>query len=424
LTLQKAVDLALQYNPLVRATRSGREIVDAQLSEARAGRLPVLQFNETFIRSNNPVFVFGSLLEQHRFGPRNFDIGSLNHPDSLNNFRTALTLRVPLFDQLETGTRIAQARIGQEQADKQTDLVKQQIRLEVIRTYHTVLVAETRKEVAEEAVRMAESNARRIRDQFETGVVVESDLLAAEVQAAEFRQQRVQAAGDLAIAYAGLNTALGLPVYTPQKISGELGEKSFEVAEPEQLIRLALVHRPDYARATSAVRAAEEQVRGAWGKYLPKVDLFSTYGASGKDLMTSGGPDYLVGAGLTYHLFDLGRGAKLDQARASQTLAVAEQEHLANQIRLEVVRAYQHYISARERLGYAAEAVTQAREALRIVEDRYQAGLTIITEVLRAQTAFVRARLNLLAARYDYYMGYAHILIATGRLTDVQPFDS
>jgi outer membrane protein TolC len=105
-------------------------------------------------------------------------------------------------------------------------------------------------------------------------------------------------------------------------------------------------------------------------------------------------------------------------------MASAEQEHLSNQIRLEVVRAYQQYVSARERLTLAAKVVAQAKEALRIVQDRYQEGLTTITEVLRAQTAFVRTRQNLLGARYDYYLGYAQVLIVSGQLTDVQAFVS
>src|SRR5512139_1025982 len=61
LTLSSAVDFALQNNPLIRMTRSGQEIADAQLREARAGWFPLLQFSETFTRGNNPVFVFGSL---------------------------------------------------------------------------------------------------------------------------------------------------------------------------------------------------------------------------------------------------------------------------------------------------------------------------------------------------------------------------
>ncbi len=124
LTLTTAAEIALRHNPLLQATSSAGQIAAAQLSEARAGRWPLLQFSETFTNGNNPVFVFGSLLEQRRFGPQNFDISSLNNPDSLSNFRTALTLKVPIFDQLETGTRIAQARIVQEQADRLKELAE------------------------------------------------------------------------------------------------------------------------------------------------------------------------------------------------------------------------------------------------------------------------------------------------------------
>jgi outer membrane protein TolC len=423
LTLDRAVDFAMRNHPLIRAAASGREIVDAQLSEAQAGHWPLFQFSEIFTRSNNPVFVFGSLLEQSRFGPQNFNIDSLNNPSSLSNFRTALIVRMPIFNQLETDTKIAQARIGQDQAEKQQDQVKQQVRLEVIRNYYGVLVVEGKRDVAAEAVKMAEAEVGRIRDFFETGLVVQSDLLAAEVQLSEFRQQEIQAVGEVITTYAALNTALGLPIHTPQKIAGRLAEKNFAVPGVEDLVQSALTYRPDYARANLMVRSMEKRVRGAWGQYLPKVDVFSTYGMSGRDL-TSGSSDYAIGAGLTYNIFDQSRSAKLDQARAAQSMAAAEQEHLSNQIRLEVVRAYQQYVSIRERLNLATEVVAQAQEALRIVQDRYREGLTTITEVLRAQIAFVRTRQNLLGARYEYYLSYAQVLIVSGRLSDVQPFVS
>jgi outer membrane protein len=421
LSLEQAVDLALRRNPLTQSAAAGRKMADASAEEALAGRWPLLQFNEIFTRSNNPVFVFGSLLEQARFGPGNFDIGTLNNPDSLNNFRTAVNLKWPLFDQMQTPTRITRARIGQEQADLQVEIVNQQIRFEVIRAYYGVLVAREKEQVAGEAVRMGEADRKRIGDLFSSGLVVQSDLLGAEVQLAEFRQQQLQAEGDWFTAQALLNTVMGLPVQTSHKIGGQLAEKDFPLPETDELLRLALEHRPDYSRAGSAIRSAEEGVRGAKGNYLPRIDVFSTYGISGRDL-ASGSSDYAVGAGLTFDLFDLSRGARVDKARAAKSAAAAEQEHLANQIRLEVIHSYRGYVTARERVKVAVGAVAQADEALRIVQDRYREGLTQITEVLRAETAFVRARLNLIAARYDTYVGYARILMASGRLTDVQAF--
>ena len=421
LTLSSAVEGALKNNPLIRLTLSGREIADAQLREARAGWFPLLQFNETFARGNNPVFVFGSLLEQARFGPQNFQVSSLNNPEPLSNFRTAITLRQALFDQLQTYTRVAQAQFGQKQADLQKAMVEQQVRFEVIRTYYGVLVAQAKKDVAGDAVKMAESDVKRVRDRFKAGLAVESDLLAAEVQLAEFRQQKIDADGDGAVAYAALNTVLGLPVDTPQKISGELASRRFEALREDELIQLALLHRPDYLRAGYHVLVNKEGVRGAKREYLPRLDFMATYGESGKDL-SSGSSDYTVSANLTFNLFDMSRLARLSKARAQESMATAEQEHLANQIRLEVVRAHQQFVSARERLLVTGQVIEQATETHRIVQNRYREGLTTITEVLRAETALVRARLNLVAARYDHYVSYAHVLLSVGKLTDMGPF--
>ncbi len=423
LTLSRAVEIALQTNPLTRVTAAGRQMADAQAREARAGRWPLLQATETFTRSNNPVFVFGSLLEQGQFGQKNFDIDFLNHPDSLSNFRSAVTLRVPVFDQRQTDIRIAKARIGQQQADQQTDLVGQQIRFEVIRSYYGLLLAQARLEVAEEAVKTGDADVKRARDMFESGLVVQSDLLAAEVQLSEFRQQKIQANGELATAMAALNTALGLPVETPQQLSSHLMDRSFTIESINALSSQALQNRPDYQRAILSTRASSVQLRSARGEWLPRVDAFVTAGASSRYL-AGGSGDYAAGASVTFNVFDAGRKARIDEARAAELMANAETEQLANQIRFEVVRAYQQYVSARERLAVVAQVSAQAAETLRIVQDRYHAGLTTITEVLRAESALVRARSGVLAARYDQYVGYANVLLAVGKLKDVGPFGS
>jgi outer membrane protein TolC len=421
LTLPLAVEIALRTNPLVRATASGSELASSQVTEARAGRMPLVQFNQTFTRSNNPVFVFGSLLEQGRFSAQNFALDALNDPASLNNFRSSLSVRVPLFDQHQTDTRVNQARIGKEQADAQAERIRQQIRFDVLRAYYGLLVARARKEVADEAVRMAEADVKRIRDMNEAGMVVASDLLSAQVQLAEFQQQQIQAEGDRITAQAALNTALGVSVDTPQNIAGELVEKEFAAASQEEFIRVAMRERPEMARAQLSLESAREQSRGARAQFLPRIDLFGNFGVSSQG-WTSGSSDYTIGASLTFNIFDASRRARIDQASAAEEMATAEQESLASQIRLEVVRAYQLFISARARLTVAARAVEQARETLRIIQDRYREGLTTITESLRAQTTFVRTKLNLLAARYDHYVGFAGVLLASGRLTDVQPF--
>lgn len=423
LSLPDAVEIALRRNPLTRTASAGRELADAELSEAHSRRMPSLTTAGSFTRSNNPVFVFGSLLEQGRFGPTNFAIDSLNHPDAINNFRSSLTLRFPVFDQRETQTRIATARIQQQRADHQTSLIEQQIRLEVIKSYYGLLLTREKLKVAEEAVKTAEADVKRARDLVETGVVVRSDLLAARVQSAQFRQQQIQMTGELVTALASLNLALGLPLDTPQQPSAELVDRRFIVDPMEMLASQALQNRSDYQSAILLSQSKTAQLRGARGEWLPRVDTFVSVGRSSEHF-SNGSGDYSAGATVSFDLFDAGRKARIARAKAAQSIAEAEQEHLADQIHFEVVRAYQQYVAARERLGVVAEVSAQAQETLRIVQDRYNAGITTITELLHAETALVRARSDELAARYDQYVSYANVLLATGQLKDVRLFGS
>lgn len=423
LTLPLAVELALKTNPLTRATASGREIADAQVQQARAGRLPQVQLSETVINGNNPVFVFGSLLEQGRFAQQNFNLPLLNNPDPLTNFRFGVTIKAPLFDQWQSATRIKRAQLGQQQAAAQTNQVEQQVRFETLRAFYGLLLAQAKKEVSDEAVKLAESDVKLSRDRVEAGTSVVSDLLAAEVQLAEAHQQAIQTDGDIVTAEAALNTAMGLPVNAAQRVSGQLVEKKFDLADQEELVRLALENRPDLNRYGLMARSSEVQVQGARSEWLPRVDVFANFGASRHNFVNGSG-DYTVGASVTFNVFDAGRNARIAEARAAANLAASEQQHLTNQIRFEVVRAYQQFVSARERLKVAERIIAQASEALRITQDRYQAGLTTITEVLRAETTLTRARLIILSARHDYYVGYASVLLATGKMTDVQPFIS
>lgn len=421
LTLRSAERMALERNPVTRMVAAARDAAQAGVEEARAGRLPGLVFRETFTNSNNPVYVFGSLLEQGHFGPQNFAIDSLNNPGSLSNFRSSLSLRLPVFDRFQTGSRIEVAGIRREQADADAEWAAQQLRLQVVEAYLGYLVAGHRSEVAAEAVKSAEAELANIRSRVEAGVAVTSDQLAMEVQVADFRQQLVQAEGDHQVALAALNTVLDLPLDTQHQLEDLLVEREFPVSGREQLISAALTQRPDYLNATREVDSARRQLRSARGQYWPDLNLFAEYGHSGQD-WGSGSGDFAVGASLSLNVVDFGRKARVDQVRAGISQAQARSDLAAAQVRLEVVQASEAVQSARARVQLAAAAESQAGEALRIVQDRHQVGLTTVTEVLRAQTAVLEARLRLLGARFDYFRSFARLQLAMGSLNDLAAF--
>jgi outer membrane protein TolC len=85
-------------------------------------------------------------------------------------------------------------------------------------------------------------------------------------------------------------------------------------------------------------------------------------------------------------------------------------------VRLQVRGAWSNLKSARERLEVAAAAVALADENLRIIKNRYEAGLTNVTELLRSETALLETRVRRLAAVYDQRLAAAALEMAAGTL--------
>ena len=80
--------MALKDNPSIQAADAYADAVRQGIAVAESNRYPRLDFSEGFERGNNPVYVFSSLLMQRHFAQQNFQLGLLNFPTPMDNFRT------------------------------------------------------------------------------------------------------------------------------------------------------------------------------------------------------------------------------------------------------------------------------------------------------------------------------------------------
>ena len=422
LDLETAIEKALENDPQTKISDSQTKIAESKIAEAKTGKDISVEFSQSAVRSNNPVFVFGSLLEQGRFSAANFALDSLNHPDGLNNFRTLLSAQKPIFDRRQTSSRVSRAELAKQQSELQTETIRQQIRFEVIRRFYGAIIGSEMLNVGKEAVKSAEANKNKAKDMVEVGMTTEADFLAADVEVAAAQQQALEAENNLVTTLAALNISLGDKPDFGRELVGDLKEKYFPLEEQDILIKLAFDNRADYKRAELAVNMSREQSKAVKDQKLPQVSAFGNFGYS-SPYLANGSSDYTVGVSLNYTLFDAGRKHRVEQSAEAETVAELELQNLGNQIRLDVIRALQNHKTARAKIQVSIKSIAQAEEVLRIVQDRYKFGLTTFNEVLRAESALVRAKHNLLSSRYDYYISYAALLLATGRLNDVRAFD-
>ena len=422
LSLESAVELALSDNPRSLQAAAGEEIAEARLTQARSTWLPLIEASQTYSRGDHPVFVFGALLEQGQFGPQHFDPTFLNDPPSLDHYRLAVDLKMPIFDQFRRISTISQAKLAVDGSRQDVDEAHQRLRLETLRAYYGVQVARRALEVAHAAVTAAEADVKVIRDRFETGLVVQSDLLAAEVQLAEFRQQEISAAGELAVANAALRAILDLAPAQRLELTTDLEVREWQPVPLDEQIAIGIDEHPRIASARLDARTAALEVRKAKGRYLPRLDGFATYAQNGDSLGKDLSDDKLYGLRLSLAILEPGRAGALGEAKAATRAADAEVAALENELTVEIVSAWETLQAARQRLDVSSRSLSQARETVRIIRDRYEEGLVTITEQLRAQTAVTRAELMHLAAIHDTTIGYARLLWATGRLDDVEAF--
>ena len=421
LDLETAVTAAIENNPQIKIAESSARIAELKIGEVRSAKKPLVSFSQSVVRSNNPVFVFGSLLEQGRFTAANFELARLNHPDGIFNFRSQVDARMPLFDGRQTRSQVSQAEIALRQQRLAAEQARQNLRFEVIRSCFGTIAAKELTNVTAENVAASAANLKKTRDMADVGMTTEADSLAADVELANASQRKLEAESNFLISIAALNLTIGAAPETERDINGDLVERFYAVEEQEELIRIALENRPDYKQAELAVEASRVKSRGVRDQKLPRIDAFGNYGYS-SPYIANGSADYTVGVSLTYNIFDAGRKSRVAQAAEAETLAELEKQNLADRIRLDVVRAYQNYRTAKAKIQVSVKSIAQAEEAQRIIDDRYKFGLTTFNEVLRAQAALVGARQGLLHARYEYNVSYAQVLLSTGRLTDVRSF--
>ena len=418
LTLPQAVSMALEKNPLRKAALADTRISTAAVREARSPLMPKISFAESAVRGNDPVFVFGSRLRQQNFTLADFALNRLNTPTPISNFSSRFFGRWSLFDGLQSWYGVSRARYMQQAMDQQLDRTDQELVYQAVEMYYGVLLAQKQVQVAEDALKTAQAIEASSRVRVESGMAVDSDLLSAQVVGSKRKQELIQAQNALSLARAQLALALGMSadsLYEPQET---LSDRSFPATPVAELESRAMEKRPDLKRVESERSAQAKSVSMAKGAFAPRLNVFGSWETDSPTPGWNGGNNWVAGAELQFDLFDGdSKRANLTMQKAMQEKATAMRDSFRDQIRLQVRKAYYDYDAARQQVAVARTAIAQADESLRINENRYEGGLTTVSDLLSVEEAAHRARTDYWQAVYRVQTSYAGVELATGTLS-------
>ena len=397
-TLERALQEALSGNPDARLAQQRIVAAQAGLDQANAAFWPRLQFQSSYTASDNPMLVFGSILNQRAYS------SSLNFNDvpTVDDLNTRGLVTVPLYAGGKNVATRKAASANTEAARQDNAAVQNALGFEVSRAFYTVLKTRQFIRAAEAGVSSFEASLAVAKKRLEGGTLLKAGMLDIEVRLAQAREELVRARNANALAVRALRNLVGI----------EKGD--FEVADMGPAMHAPdsgdFSARPELAAARHRERAAQEQVSAAKGSYLPRVNAFGSMDYDYGWKYQVGGGSYTAGALLQWDLWDgkLTR-AKVQEARANLESAREEERKLRLALDLEVDRARLDLSAANERLSVTEQAVAQAAESESLTRARFEQELALSTELIDAETALLAARVRRAEAEADRQIAIAAV---------------
>jgi len=414
LSLQKALELASEQNYQIRIAESKLSQVKGQNTESLSGFLPKISISETYVRTNDPVGVFGIKLRQGIFTENDFALPSLNNPDDIDNFSTSFQIEQPLIniDAIYGKSAVASAVKAQKFALLRT---KEAIKLEVEKAYFGLMLSHQKLLTIQKAHESLSEHYREVEAASEKGLVNDADLLATEVRLGDLKEQLIVAENDISNTSDGLKFLLGIEDEILIKPTDSLvvWESIPEFASLDTLP----TQRSDLLALQYSFSAARRNSKMQASGWVPRLNLFGSADWHSDKAFGQDGTNWTVGAQLHWNILDgLGRYGRLKKANAEREEVNQRYREALAKSGNEVKKAYRNLNSAKKRIEVAQTAVKQAKESLRIIRERFKAGLERSSELLQKKSAYTGAQLRLMKAKYDFKIAYSELVFYTGAM--------
>ncbi len=433
LNLEDAVQRALQHNQAMLAAKYGVREAGAGVTVARSAFLPHISIQGSYTRLAEPAAlematpVYGTL-QVPVFDTLGNAMGYTEVPGIVGadtaefqmgeeeNYLARASLQQPLFawGKILSGYQISDLNLQAVREDYRK--VENELVFNVTKSFYGILVLEQLVELMKDAQEQTARHVEAVEKRYDEGLASRFDLLRARVQFANMEPEVVKVENGLELALTGFKTLLGFPQDTTVSLKGELRYEPTEV-DLTQSVQEAKRNRPEVTalslRKRMSAKALSIAKKGNW----PSLALVANYDYK-KPLHFENewGGDWSVGIALQMPLFTgLETLGKMEEARSRLRKAEHGLKLLEEGVELEVRSACLHLEEAKRLVESQKENVTQAEEALKIVEERYKRGLATSLEVMDTQLALTQARMNQLDAVSDYIVARAEIERATGR---------
>jgi outer membrane protein TolC len=388
----------------------------AQLRTSRAGYMPSVTVSTSARVSDNPLDAFADKMNTRQVTTQAFDPATLNNPGSSDLYFTQLALRWPVY----TGGRVSALVDAAEATELNRRLQYQRDReytaFATTRAYLSVLSAKNALEIAQDAVAAAQKHANTTKRLASQGRIVESDKLAAEVNLAAVRSASEQASTRYKKALDEFKLAIGLGLDTEIDLLPATIKPLEADANVAAYVKQSLDKRKDLAAIRAEIQAAQSRVTAARSANKPSINIVASSNWYDDKLGLANNSSSIMGV-LSFDLYNGQRDGKIDAAMAQQRETQWRYQALEQTVQKQVRDAYNNLLESKARLKIAENNVAAAKRAVKLVNQRYGEGRTILLDLLQSEKLYTDARIEQLTAEINLQLAEVALPLAAGTST-------
>lgn len=344
------------------------------------------------------------------------------HTDTRNMGAVGVMLTQPVY----MGGKIAAynriTRYAEQVVARQHDLTMQEVIVEVDEAYWQIVALQSKKRLAESYLQLVQKLDNDVQLMIGEGFATKADGLSVKVKVNEAKVTMIQIDNGLALSRMLLCQLCGLDTGTPVRLADENeGQEQTDPVPVTADMQSAMSLRPELGMLSLSADIHREKVRLARAEFMPTVALTGGYLASNPSVFNSFERNmkgmWSVGVMVNIPLVTFGeRIYKVKAARAEAATAMLKLDETREKVELQVSQNRQKVQEAAERLQTARRSCEEADENLRYATLGMREGVIPVSNVLEAQTAWLKSHSEHVTSQIDLKLANLYLLKAAGRI--------
>jgi outer membrane protein len=410
ITLDEALKLGIANSKTLKLSQSKIDQAVSEYDQAKDKALPTGEASFAYNRAQIPAHTL--------------DLGSgdpIHLPSSANAYLGIASVSETIF----AGGRLKFAKestdllvqVAKLDADKDKD----QISYDIINEYYNLYKVLQSKKVVDQNLTTIDGQIKQSKRFFEQGLVTKNDVLRFQLQRANIELNGIDLESNRKIVNYNLNILLGLPESTQLGIA-QITEADRNIAPLANYLDSAMTNRQELKQFDLRTQAAETNIKSIRANQSPT--LAASVGGYYVDVAANPLPQggkfitpITAGLTLSWNFSTLWNNKnKIAEARIQRDQTVIGKDITSDNVKNEVNRNYQTYLTAINKIKLLQTSIEQAGENNKILESKYQSNIASATDRADAETLLYQAQINLELAKADAGLAYYTLLKSTGKL--------